>query len=94
MNRDDFINAYKKAKEERDRELYKELLTNGVLGNGIIFLNPKHKGIIEKVLYDAGIKRNLIVYSSAVEEDQLVFTTNKEMVENAKRILFFGEEAE
>ncbi len=83
--------AIEKAVKATETALYRDLLKNGTIGNAVIFANPKHKGLLEKVLSDVGIKGTPILYTSYIEEDKLLFSTDKYMVENAKKAMGMEE---
>ena len=84
---DELKKAIEKAVEEADRALYRDLLKNGTIGNAVIFVNPKHKGILEKVLFEAGIKGTPIIYTYHIDEDKLLFSTDKGLVKSFKQAL-------
>lgn len=91
----DLIEKLAKAEMElREKERYEELRREGIIDNVTLFVHPKHRTVIEKALYENGIKRIPIIYTGCVEEDTVLATTDKELVKNAKRMIgmYEGEE--
>lgn len=77
---------------EKEIEAYKEFRDRGIMGEGALFVHPIHRGQIEQVLFAAGIKRVPIIYSDLIEKDKMIFTTDKELVKNARQMCGYGEE--
>lgn len=77
---------------EKEAEAYKEFMDRGIIGEGALFVHPIHRGQIEQVLFAEGIKRVPIIYTDVIEMDKMIFTTDKELVKNARQMCGHGEE--
>lgn len=77
---------------EKEAEAYKELRDRGRIGEGALFVHPIHRGQIEQALFAAGIKRVPIIYTDLIEKDKMIFTTDNELVKNARQMCGCGEE--
>lgn len=62
-----------------------DLRARRIISDTVLVINPDHKGLIERVLYSAGIKKVPIIYSDCVEHDKMYAITDKSMVENIKK---------
>lgn len=91
-NFDEIIRKATEALREKNTELYKEFRDRGIIGEGALFVHPIHRGQIEQVLFAEGIKRVPIIYTDVIEKDTMIFTTDKELVKNARQMCGYGEE--
>lgn len=82
------IDSLVKAEEELK---YRDLRNKGIISDVVLVINPEHKGAIEQALYSAGIKKIPIIYVDYVELDKAYAITDKNMVENIKKGLIWGE---
>lgn len=85
------VGAMHELMEATERAKIKELREHGIIGNVVLFVHPKHRGIIEEALFRAGIRRIPVIYTNFVEETNLIASTDKDLVENCKKALGWEE---
>lgn len=92
MFNDDLAKAFiKEIILLEEKRTFENLRKDGLVSEVGLFMNPKHKGLIEKAFYEGGLKRIPVIYSPVVEEDKAYCVTDKYLLENMKRTLFFEE---
>ena len=78
---------YKELMDAQERLQFQTLRQRGIITDMVLFLNPKHKTVIEEALYEAGIQKIPIVYSAHIEEDKMYCSTDVDFVATVKRSL-------
>ena len=83
---------YKELMDAQERLQFQTLRQRGIITNMVLFLNPKHKAVMEEALYEAGIQKIPIIYSAYIEEDKMYCSTDVDFVDAVKRSLIWKGE--
>ena len=91
MNFNDVLNKIVEAEEQLH---YQELRKKGIIADGALIINRKHKGVLEDALFKAGIKRIPTIYTDYIEDDTILFVTDPYVLRTIKENLCWKEEGD